>query len=279
MKQPIGKLFVVLAVFAGIYQADGAPAFTITPAAISNTYAGSVTLQISGLTAGDTVVVQKFLDLNTNGVIDASDYLVQQFNLTDGQAGMVINGVTNINVPGDTDGAANGQITAQLDFPSFDFVQSAIGQYLFRLSSPVGHFTSIVKSFSVTNFPYAQSFAGNVVSNGTSTTLPNAVVLLFPPPDGQDLGHPVALAVADNSGHYTIPAPAAGTYLLFAAKSNFVASLATPTVVALAAGATVITNLSLFRRRKAFPANMWMRTIPALNCRVFSLERDRKSIP
>ncbi len=158
---------------------------------------------------------------------------------------MVINGVTNINVPGDTDGAANGQITAQLDFPSFDFVQSAIGQYLFRLSSPVGHFTSIVKSFSVTNFPYAQSFAGNVVSNGTSTTLPNAVVLLFPPPDGQDLGHPVALAVADNSGHYTIPAPAAGTYLLFAAKSNFVASLATPTVVALAAGATVITNLSL----------------------------------
>ncbi len=48
---------------------------------------GSVTLQISGLTAGDTVVVQKFLDLNTNGVIDASDYLVQQFNLTDGQAG------------------------------------------------------------------------------------------------------------------------------------------------------------------------------------------------
>ena len=33
--------------------------------------------------------------------IDGSDWLVQQFNLTDGQPGMVIDGVTNFNVPGD----------------------------------------------------------------------------------------------------------------------------------------------------------------------------------
>ncbi len=83
---------------------------------MSNTYPGQITLQVSGLTAGGTVVVQKFLDLNTNGVIDASDWLVQQFNMTDGQAGMVIGGVTNFNVPGDTDGTANEQITAKMNF-------------------------------------------------------------------------------------------------------------------------------------------------------------------
>ena len=38
--------------------------------------------------SGHTVVIQKFLDANTDGVIDAGDILVQQFNLTDSQPGM-----------------------------------------------------------------------------------------------------------------------------------------------------------------------------------------------
>ena len=58
--------------------------FTNTPTAVSNTYSGIITLQIGGLTNTETVVVQKFMDLNTNGVIDGGDQLVQQFNLTDG---------------------------------------------------------------------------------------------------------------------------------------------------------------------------------------------------
>src|SRR5262245_23548370 len=76
--------------------------FTITPSAVSNTNRGAVTLQITGLVSGASVVVQRFLDANTNGVIDGPDLLWQQFQLTDGQAS-VIGGVTNINVPGDTD--------------------------------------------------------------------------------------------------------------------------------------------------------------------------------
>jgi hypothetical protein len=223
---------------------QAAATLTLTPAAVSNTYSGSITVQVGGLTAGDTVVVQKFLDLNTNGVVEASDYLVQQFNLTDGQAGMVIGGVTNLNVPGDTDGAANGQITATLSFQNFDFIQNTVGRYLFKLSSPAGHFAPITNALVVTNFPYAQSITGNVVSNGTGTTLPNALILMFPPPRGQDLGRPLGLAVANNNGAYSLPAPP-GTYLLFAVKSNFVASLATPVIITLVSGATVTTNLSL----------------------------------
>jgi len=48
--------------------------FTITPSAVSNTYVGNITLQVTGLTPGDTVVVQKYLDANADGVIDAGDY-------------------------------------------------------------------------------------------------------------------------------------------------------------------------------------------------------------
>src|ERR1700733_13106523 len=100
MKLSIQNLFVALALLASLPQTTRATiAFTVTPAAVSNTYSGFITLQVTGLTNTETVVVQKFLDLNTNGVIDGGDELVQQFNLTDG-TNFMIGGVTNFNVPG-----------------------------------------------------------------------------------------------------------------------------------------------------------------------------------
>lgn len=217
--------------------------FTNTPAAVSNTYSGILTLQIGGLTNRETVVVQKFADLNTNGVIDGADWLVQQFTLTDG-TNSVIGGVTNFNVPGDLN-ATTGAITAQLNFQNGDFVQNIAGHYLFKLSSPTGHFPAVTNGFTVTNFPYAQKFTGNVVSNNTGTTLSNAIVLLFPPPrSGNDLGQPLAGAVANNSGTYTIPAPP-GTYSLMAFKTNYVTSYKKAPTLVLGSGSTVTTNLSV----------------------------------
>src|ERR1035438_4406763 len=203
----IRNLLIVTALFAVICPAAlGAVGFTITPNTVSNTYAGTIQLQITGLTPGDPVVVQKFLDDNTNGIMDGEDGMVQQFNLTDGQAGMVIGTVTNNNVPGDTDGAVNGQITAKLNFPNGDFIQNLVGNYLYKFSSPVGHFTPQTNNFNVTNFPFGQKFFGNVVSNSSSTTLSNAVVLLFPPPrpGHKGLGQPLADTVANNAGAYAI---------------------------------------------------------------------------
>src|ERR1035437_1846797 len=126
MKTFIKNLFPLLALPTVLFLCQTLPAavtFTVTPSAVSNTYSGFITLQIGGLTNTEKVVIQKFLDLNTNGVIDASDWLVQQFNLTDGQPGMAIGGIVNSNVPGDTDTTA-GQITATLNFHNGDFVQN-----------------------------------------------------------------------------------------------------------------------------------------------------------
>src|SRR6266851_9841358 len=179
-------LSAALALFAG-RNAHAAVAFTVTPSAVSNTYSGTITLQVTGLTNTETVVVQKFLDANTNGLIDAGDILGQQFQLTDGLASVFHDGataVTNFNIPGDTDSTA-GQITAQLSIQG-DFSQSIVGKYLYRLFSPSGHFTPITNLFSVTNFAYAQQFTGNVVNNGT--TVPNAIVLLLPPPSSSGGG-------------------------------------------------------------------------------------------
>jgi hypothetical protein len=213
--------------------------FNVTPSAVSNTYNGVITLQVTGLAGGSTVVVQKFLDLNTNSIIDGSDWLVQQFNMTDGQAGMAFGGVTNFNVPGDTDTTA-GQITAKLNFQGGDFIQNIAGKFLFKVS---GNFTPpITNVFTVTNFPYAQKFTGNVVSNNTSTVVPNAVVLLFPGPAAQS--SPQAGAVANNAGSYTVPVPP-GTYSLLAFRTNFLANMNTAPVLTLAASQTNTINLTL----------------------------------
>ena len=207
--------FPLALLLAGVCPAAfGAVTFTNTPSAVSNTYSGFITLQIGGLTSGDTVIVRKFLDVNTNGIVDSADQLVQQFNLTDNQPGQVIGTVTNFNVPGDTNMTA-GAVTTSLNFQNGDFVQNLVGKYRYVLSSPAGHFSPLTNSFIVTNFPFAQKFTGNVVSNITGVALSNAIVLLFPPPRSGHggPGQPVGGTVANNAGAYTIAAPP-GTYTL-----------------------------------------------------------------
>jgi hypothetical protein len=170
-----------MAVLASVHRTFAAISFTITPSAVSNTYSGIVTLQISGLPTGGNVMVRKYLDANTNGVIDAGDILWQEFQMTDGVASVFSTGttsITNFNAASDTDGSANGSITAKL-YPAQDFSQLVVGKYLFVLLSSAGNITN---SLVVTNFPFAQSISGNVVNNGTN--VPNAVVLLFQPTPG-----------------------------------------------------------------------------------------------
>lgn len=228
--------------------------FSVTPSSVSNTYSGSITLLVTGLNAGDTVLVQKYLDANTNGVIDAGDLLLQQFHLMDG-SNFVIGGLTNVNVPGDAD-TVPGQITAKLSFQS-DFSQSIVGNYLFKLSSPEG---SVTISFAVTNYPYGQKFTGTVVSNGVA--VPYAAVILFQGGGGNDL-NPLGGAVANNSGVYTIKAPP-GTYALTAFQSNFVADTGAAANLVLGSGATINTNLTLIAATQTISGSIVDTNNPAI---------------
>ena len=60
-----------------------AATFSVTPASVSNTYAGNINLVITGLTNGETVSMQWFLDANTNGLIDAPDLMIGCGQFTD----------------------------------------------------------------------------------------------------------------------------------------------------------------------------------------------------
>jgi uncharacterized repeat protein (TIGR03803 family) len=246
-QRPVRTGLRLSVLMAGLLLGQTLPAtvtFTIMPLTVSNTYAGTITLQIGGLT-NKTVVIQKFLDLNTNGVIDGGDILVQQFALQDG-TNFVIGGVTNFNVPGDLN-ATTGTITATLNFQNGDFMQNIVGNYLYVLSSPGGHFAPLTNSFTVTNFPFPQKFTGNVVSNSTSITVSNAVVLLFPPPrpgNNGPSGNPLAGVVANNAGNYTVQLPP-GTYMPVAFAGNYAANMSSAPVLTLAASQTINTNLTV----------------------------------
>ena len=199
----IGLQQAALLIGLGLCQGLAAAAtFTNTPTTVSNTYVGPITLQIGGLANGEMVVVQEFLDANTNGVIDASDWLVQQFRLADG-ATSKIGGIVNSNVPGDIT-PTNGAITALMKFNNGNPVQTFAGKFLLKLSSPTANFTPLTNTLTVTNLPYAQGFTGSVVSDGTN--VPNTAVLLF---RGEVFESSFqAGALADNSGNYSIQAAA-----------------------------------------------------------------------
>src|ERR1700728_717145 len=104
---------------------------TVTPSAVSNSYTGFITLNIGGLTNGQQVKVQTYLDLNSNGVVEANDPLVDVFNITDGGAS-VIGGVTNVSVPYDSN-PASGAITTTLSFALP--LESIVGQRIYRVIS------------------------------------------------------------------------------------------------------------------------------------------------
>src|SRR5690349_2248795 len=60
-----------------------AATFGVTPPSVSNTYSGVITLNMSSLTNGEQVIVQKYLDLNANGVIDSGEPLIDAFRINE----------------------------------------------------------------------------------------------------------------------------------------------------------------------------------------------------
>ncbi|MGA2854136.1 MAG: hypothetical protein ABSE90_08410, partial [Verrucomicrobiota bacterium] len=76
---------------------------TVSPSVVSNTYPGVITLTITGVTNTEKVGIQRWIDLNTNGVIDAGEPMMDGFKVTDNDSsGAIIGGITNLNVPIDS---------------------------------------------------------------------------------------------------------------------------------------------------------------------------------
>jgi len=177
---------------------------TISPSSVRNDYVGPITFTVTGLALGQSVQIDRFADLNGNGSVDVGEPLTEgsSFTLTDGQMSL-IDGVRNLNIPGDDDGVENGSITATVFFqPSRQSGtgDEAPGAYLYELSDPAqGTSLTSPRPFTVsqdTTLP--QGITGTVMAAAGGQPLA-ALVLVAPAGSNR-----VYSAVTDTHGQYTI---------------------------------------------------------------------------
>lgn len=207
---------------------------SVTPSVISDTYGGTITLQITGLTNGDKVTIQQYLDLNTNGVVDAGEPLIDTFKISDGGVS-TIGGVTNLNVPYDSN-PTGGVITTSFRLTST--LDTVVGQHLIRLVSPFGSFSPQTGTLIITNAALAQFVSGTIFSGGSP--VPNAVAVALSQPNNNFGGG----AVADGSGNYVLKLPP-GTYAIFPVLPNYFTDQSIAAFVTLTNGGSATANLFL----------------------------------
>jgi hypothetical protein len=209
---------------------------TVSPALITNDYQGKITLTISNVAPGQKVLIECYADVNGNGVVDSQDWMVQAFPVRDGAVAL-IGGVRNINVPGDEDGATNGQIRAVLNYPGLNMVLDHIaGQYLFRVVDPQGVFAPTTASFTVIQKSYPQGVSGTAYNAGNGQPLPYSPIVLVPQQGNNGVG-----TFTDEAGNFSL-SYLPGNYGLVAFKSGFVAD--TSSGVSLSSNVFSVVNLT-----------------------------------
>ncbi len=242
MKIISGRSFSLFAVFLSLLGATSAAlaqTLTVSPSSTSNNYTGVITLNITGLLTGEKVSLERWIDLNANGVVDPGEPLMDAFKITDNDStNNLIGGVMDINVPYDTN-TTNGTITTTLNFAASMAIENMVGHFIYRLVSPTGRFAPVTALFTVTNATLAQSISGVVYSNGL-TPLPYAVVVA----QDQQAGNPAGSVVADGNGHYFLTLPPS-TYSVIAGYPNYYQDQSALPSIVLTNGMAATNDLSL----------------------------------
>jgi len=252
MKTSLKKFSLVSAALAAMWLGDGAgwaATLTVTPPVVGHDYTGLITLNITGLTNTEKVIVQKYFDLNANGLIDAGDFLVDAFKIADGGA-MIIGGIINNNVPFDRN-PTNGVITTKLNFAPPIVLENVIGQQIYKLVSPTDRFAPVTATLQVTNAVTGQTLSGTVYSNSLAP-LPHAVVVVLPPNGDGYTG----ATVADSNGHYQIDVNP-GTYQLMAAAPNYYIDQSLAPQVTLTSGLSATNDLFLTNGTVTISGNIY----------------------
>ena len=246
----VGGLFVAM-LLSGFHTAFAQPVLTVSPAVTSNTYPGLITLTITGLTNHETVTVQEWLDLNANGTIDPGEPMMDAGKITDNDPSKaIIGGITNINIPIDSN-SATGAITTALNFAPPTVLENIIGQRIFKLVSPTGNFSPVTATLLVTNAVTAQTLSGTIYSNGV-TPIPYAVAVVLPP-GGKGY---TAAEVADSNGHYSINVDP-GSYAVMAAEPGYFIDQSLVPQLTLTNGQSATNDLFLTNGTVALSGNVY----------------------
>ncbi len=225
------RAFALFILLAGAALPLHAAGLSLSQGSITNSYTGILTLTITGLdSAGESVVIEEYLDVDGSGTVTAGDLLLRKYTVTDGQI-TSIGGQRNLNIPSDDDLTADGKISTHFTYGLNDIVHLMDGVHIFRVSPSGAGFTPVTQSLTVTQQAYAGSgISGQVM--GASAGQAHALVMLQTP--GND-GNAVAMTLTDASGNFSIKAPA-GSYQLLPSKSGFVYNRGTAPTITVPAG-------------------------------------------
>jgi len=204
---------------------------------VPDDYQGKITLDIRGVPSGADLRVEKFCDLDGNGRVDSTDWLLQGFVVTDGHL-PVIGGVRNLNVAGDEDGIQNGQVRAEMLMPGVAPISGrAVGRFVYRVSGIAGGFEPVTGTFRVTQTVMAQGVTGRVRDAGTGAALRASVALV------QQNGSQGTFVMTDEAGFFTLYGEPV-MYILVPSLSGYVCDLATA-LIQLDSGQMMARDLSL----------------------------------
>ena len=219
-------------------EGSGPVTLTLSETTIGTDFYGLVDVSISGLSLGQTVRLEKFKVLNTNGEIDTGAMLVDSTLIRDGVAASA-GEVYNFNLLNDVT-ERDGTIETSLDFWT-PTAASIAGEYVFRLSSPQDSFTPVTTRLSITDTPTDQRFVGQVSNNGEPVA--GAIVCLLEPLDTNR--RLVGATTTDANGNYVLYAPYPDEYDVLAVKPGLVGPIAINTLVVLEEGGEIEQNFEL----------------------------------
>lgn len=147
------------------------PVISVSPTHIVWTSNEWVTVAVSNLAAGAEVQLELYLDVQENGVVDASDLLLASCRVQDGRTNALGSSV----IVDDGDGTVNGVVVGRIAYFGVEGILHVVGHYLWR-ARPVEGGTPVAVPFSVTQPTSAVWITGSVIDYVTSNPVPAAVV-------------------------------------------------------------------------------------------------------
>jgi len=209
-------LLVVFVVLTASLDAMAVITFDVSPVSVPNAFTGTVELKIMGVSPGAPVRIEKYLDENANGQIEASEPLLESFAVTDGLV-PTIGGITNLAVYADHDGATNGQLIVNLDFSPTSEIDRISGQYVFKVSDPSGSFSPVIQPFTLTAASLPQGITGVVTDASTGQPISLAQVALV----DLDSSQLVTSVFVSTNGEFTLYSQP-GNYLLLPLRRGYI---------------------------------------------------------